>query len=298
MKYIVAVSGGVDSVVLLHMLKNNVLDGFGESDEYIVAHFDHGIRTESSEDSAFVGQLAKEYGLDFECEQANLGKDCSEDHARRERYDFLRQCCKKYNASAIVLAHHQDDVIETVVINIIRGTGWRGLSSLRSTDKLCRPLLNFSKQQLVDYAKQHSLAWVEDATNNDEKYLRNYIRHQVIPKAESKDHDFMTHVHKYISKSNTQREEIDSLLNEVTESLVGGDGYEIQRYEFVMLPTSVAKEIIYTVLLKLNPDWHPNSLQMTRALHFGKTARIGTRLEVGDGLVIESKKHSLEFKKY
>lgn len=298
MKYIVAVSGGVDSVVLLHMLENRALPDFSEQAQFIVAHFDHGIREGSGDDAVFVRELAKEYDYSFELYRANLGKNCSEEQARQERYDFLRQCSKKYNASGIVLAHHRDDVVETVILNLIRGTGWRGLSSLRSNAELRRPLLSFSKQQLIDYAKQHHLTWVEDATNTDEKYLRNYIRHRLIPKAESRDTNFITHILTCISKSTTQREEIDGMLDKITASFVNGEGYNIRRYEFVMMPTSVVKEITYFVLLKLNPDWHPSSMQITRALHFGKTARVGTQLQVGDGLILESKKHTLEFKKY
>ncbi|HEX6258362.1 MAG TPA: tRNA lysidine(34) synthetase TilS, partial [Candidatus Saccharimonadales bacterium] len=122
--YVVAVSGGVDSIVLLDMLAGQA--GL----ELIVAHFDHGIRQDSTEDAEFVRAAAQRYSLPFELGQATLGPGASEEAARTARYSFLRSIAKKYQAR-IVTAHHADDVIETIAINVARGTGWRGLVSLR-----------------------------------------------------------------------------------------------------------------------------------------------------------------------
>jgi tRNA(Ile)-lysidine synthase len=127
--YIVAVSGGVDSVVLLHLLSKTDC-------KLVVAHFDHGIRHNSHDDAAFVKSLAASYGLAYEEEKANLGPSASEDTARKARYAFLRRVTNTYHAKAIATAHHQDDVIETSIINILRGTG-RNMLNKKST--LYRP---------------------------------------------------------------------------------------------------------------------------------------------------------------
>jgi tRNA(Ile)-lysidine synthase len=102
--YIVAVSGGVDSIALLHMLTKTT------DHEIIVAHFDHGIREDSADDAAFVRSLATEYGFPFETLREELGPDTSEETARNRRYEFLRGIAKKYNGQ-IVTAHHADDVV-------------------------------------------------------------------------------------------------------------------------------------------------------------------------------------------
>lgn len=168
MRYVLAISGGVDSVVLLDRLAKS-----GEH-ELIVAHFDHGIRPDSAADARFVMALAKQYGLVFIGKREELGQSASEERARSRRYAFLRQVAKEQNAR-LVTAHHSDDVIETVAINLVRGTGWRGLAVLDAPD-ITRPLLTKTKQEIRDYALEHRLEWVEDSTNGETRYLRNRIR--------------------------------------------------------------------------------------------------------------------------
>ena len=167
-KYVVAVSGGVDSVVLLDILSKQ------PDLELIVAHFDHGVRFDSGIDAIFVAGLAKKYGLKFELKREELGPDVSEDVARTRRYDFLRSVAKKHNAQ-LVTAHHADDVIETIAINLLRGTGWRGLAVLDSD--VVRLLTGVKKSEIIDYANDHKLMWHDDSTNFENKYLRNRVRH-------------------------------------------------------------------------------------------------------------------------
>ena len=166
MKKILAVSGGIDSVVMLHM--------FRDDPDVVVAHFDHGIRPNSRDDCDFVEQLANSYGRPFFAKHAKLGANCSEETARKARYDFLRQLAKEQNGQ-IYTAHHRDDLVETVVINYLRGTGWRGLAPLNNSD-IVRPLINMTKKDIYRYATEHDLRFREDQTNSDETYLRNRVR--------------------------------------------------------------------------------------------------------------------------
>ena len=168
MKKILAVSGGIDSVVMLHCLKD---------EKPIVAHFDHGIRPNSGEDAKFVERLAYEYGLQFELGSAKLGEDCSEADARAARYDFLRDLAAKNNG-AICVAHHADDVLESIVINLIRGTGWRGLAPM-SAPGIERPLLSWHKSDIYRYATEHGLSFRQDQTNTEGDYLRNRVREKL-----------------------------------------------------------------------------------------------------------------------
>ena len=175
--YVVAVSGGVDSAALLDMLAKSE----NQEVNFIVAHFDHGIRSTSENDTKFVADLATRYGFSFVSERVDLGANSSEELARNARYDFLLRTKEKYNARAIILAHHKDDIVETMIFNILRGTGIRGLCSLKSTPLLIRPLLSKTKKEIVDYANTRNLNWIEDSTNQDTKYKRNYIRHIILP---------------------------------------------------------------------------------------------------------------------
>ncbi len=175
--YLVAVSGGVDSVALLDVLvKGN------PGSRLVVAHFDHGIRPNSSKDALFVKNLADRYGLDFIGRRAELGEGTSEATAREARYGFLFQAKEEIVAESLITAHHLDDFLETVVLNFHRGCKRRGLVSLQSGEKILRPLLRISKEKIMDYAQENQLGWVEDATNRDFKHLRNYIRHEIMPK--------------------------------------------------------------------------------------------------------------------
>lgn len=143
-------------------------------DEFVVAHFDHGIRSESKKDAEFVGGLAKKHGAVFELGQARLGAQASEEMARKARYSFLKKLEKKYAPAKVVTAHHQDDLVETVVMNLVRGTGWRGLAPMSA--ELERPLLGLSKVELTEYAIANNLGWIEDETNYGDRYFRNRVR--------------------------------------------------------------------------------------------------------------------------
>lgn len=225
-KYILAVSGGIDSVVLLDMMSKL------PSHQLVVAHFDHGIRPDSHRDAEFVRTLAKKYGHDFELAREELGANASEDLARRRRYKFLRQLSKKYQAP-IVTAHHADDVVETIAINHVRGTGWRGLAVLDSD--IVRPLLDKTKAELKDYAKKQGLTWREDSTNASDAYLRNRIRRKldkIEPAEKQKIHTLRQH---QLKLKRDIEQEVKQLV---------GDGPEYSRYFFTHMPNITAIECL------------------------------------------------------
>ena len=120
MKKVLAVSGGVDSMVMLDFACHRY-----SVDEIVVAHFDHGIRAHSIEDAEFVGKVASEYGVEFRMEKVALGEGASEAAAREQRYAFLEKVANEAGGE-IWTAHHLDDLVETVAINLLRGTGWIG----------------------------------------------------------------------------------------------------------------------------------------------------------------------------
>lgn len=206
-EYVIAVSGGVDSMVLLDLAAKQ------KSVKLIVAHFDHGIHNKSAAYCKFVAIRAKNMELEFASEKGNLGSKTSEATARKARYEFLNKVKNKSGADAIITAHHQDDLIETILINIIRGTGRKGLASLRSDSKLIRPLLNRSKKRILDYATNHKIVWREDPTNTDEKYLRNYLRLKILPKMSLKTRQKLL---KIADENKFRNEEIKEIINSMT----------------------------------------------------------------------------------
>lgn len=202
-RYVVAVSGGIDSVCLLDMM--------AKSKEYdlIVAHYDHGIRLNSQADMVFVSQLAKGKKLKFVSVNGKLGQYANEDRARRARYEFLFQVKQEVEAQAIITGHHLDDRLETLVINLIRGTGRLGVGSINETETIKRPLLKLNRVELISYAHQHNLSWREDSTNQDNYYLRNYIRLKVIPRLSEQDKQSFV---KLMDQQTDINHEIDQLI--------------------------------------------------------------------------------------
>jgi tRNA(Ile)-lysidine synthase len=214
LRLILAVSGGIDSVVMLHSLA--AADGFAEADssELIVAHFEHGIRDDSMADARFVAELAGNYGLKFELGIANLGKDVNEADARTARWNFLKDLQKQHDA-AVATGHHLDDILETQIINLLRGSGRRGLSVLKQTDLFKRPLINRTKQNIYEYAAENNLEFVEDSTNHSMKYLRNRVRNSHIPRLNRNQQ-----LHELLSSVDAINKQIDLDLSVAYERLV------------------------------------------------------------------------------
>ncbi|MEI6321970.1 MAG: tRNA lysidine(34) synthetase TilS [bacterium] len=190
-KLILAVSGGADSVALLHLLLEAGLKNL------VVAHFNHHLRgTHSRADAAFVKRLAKRHSLPFELGSADVRKLSKEKQlsietaAREARYTFLVSVAKHHRTRYLILAHHADDQVETCLFNFIRGSGAAGLAGMkphseRSIDgitlKLQRPLLDIRKQQLLTYLAERNLKHREDETNAIADTSRNKIRLKLLP---------------------------------------------------------------------------------------------------------------------
>lgn len=275
--YIIAVSGGVDSVVLLDVLskrKDLIL---------IVAHYDHGIRDDSADDRRFVHKLAQVYGLPFEYGEGRLGPTASEAVAREARYRFLRKIQEKYDAAAVITAHHQDDLIETAIVNMLRGTGRKGLTSLASRTGIVRPLLGVPKRELVEFARTNSLEWREDSTNQDTKYLRNYVRHSLAPLL---THEQRKKLLKLIEKQHSINIQLDGLLSAKVESP------ELPRRWFTGLPHEVAREAM-AAWLRYNGLREFDKPAIERAVIGAKTARPGKKIAIKKNRFIEVGKDKL-----
>lgn len=231
-KYVVAVSGGVDSVVLLDVLSKD------KNLQLIVAHFDHGIRQDSAKDVTFVKALAKKYQLKFYSKREELGRHASEATARKHRYNFLDEAIKKTKFNAIVTAHHQDDVIETALLNLLRGTKRKGLVSLKSTDKIKRPLLKTSKDQILQYARENKLEWREDSTNSDLKYKRNQVRSNI---KKSLNQNIRQNTIALLGRIQSQNAAIDQLVNEY---LMNQPDNTLNRSEINAMQLPEASEIV------------------------------------------------------
>ena len=256
MKYILAVSGGVDSVTLLDLVAHGkIFPDAKFPNDFVLAHFEHGIRgNESKKDAEFVRDLAGKYNMGFVLGEGNLPPDCNEETARGKRYEFLQKVAAchsepveessersfdfaQYDA-LIVTAHHRDDLIETIVMNLIRGTGWRGLAPMNNL-QILRPLLNLSKFEIVNYALENGLNWVEDATNFSPNYFRNRVRDFLIHVPENDKQKLL----RLYEKQRELRSEIEQEINNFC--CAGATEQSLSRYFLTMIDEDSAMEILY-----------------------------------------------------
>ena len=179
---IIACSGGVDSVVLAHLCARSGVD-------FALAHCNFNLRGEDSdEDQRFVGALSDHLGVRFFTESfdteafASRTKQSIQMAARELRYQWFGDLLNDEGYMWLLTAHHLDDTLETFLINLSRGTGIEGLTGIpREADKVLRPLLPFTRGQILEFASENGIDWREDHSNEDTKYLRNKIRHELVP---------------------------------------------------------------------------------------------------------------------
>lgn len=201
-KVIIAVSGGVDSMVLLHLMQSISED---RRPEIIVAHINHKLRPESIQEEVLVRELAKRYGLEchshiwLESEHPSSG---IEEAARNVRYTFLKEVMAKTAAHIVMTAHHQDDQVETILMKLVRGSSLQQMTGIEEAQsfgqgQLMRPLLSFMKEELYAYAETNSLAYIEDQSNQTLDYTRNRFRNAIIPLLKEENQQFNTHINQF-----------------------------------------------------------------------------------------------------
>ena len=182
---VVACSGGPDSMCLLDLV-TKLKDELNLN--IIVAHVNHKLRSESEEEAKMVENYAKENNITFELLEITdyINGNFSEEDARKRRYNFFNEIIKKYQASALLTAHHGDDLIETILMRLTRGSnlsGYIGIKEISQTDnyKTLRPLLTITKDEIVNYLKENNVPYRLDKTNEELKHTRNRYRHIVLP---------------------------------------------------------------------------------------------------------------------
>jgi tRNA(Ile)-lysidine synthase len=188
-RWLVGVSGGLDSMALLHLLKE---EGFKD---VVVCHLDHGLRgRESAGDARFVKRVAGKMGFKVEVAKADVrkmmgeGGESLETAARRARHEFFGECGKVHRCGRLLLAHHADDQAETVLWNLMRGShGCRGMRVSREMKlggremEVIRPLLGLRKMDLREWMESHGFKWREDASNAECDVVRNRLRNEALP---------------------------------------------------------------------------------------------------------------------
>lgn len=281
---IVAVSGGIDSVTLLHALRGLQSQlGCGLH----VATFDHGLRgAASAADAAFVKDLAAQWGL-----PASLGQADPHDFpnhlnletaARQARYTFLVQTAVQHGARWIVLGHNRDDQAETVLMHFLRGAGLAGLRGMLPLSRLgeghlhpdadpelldaldelrvLRPLLELPRAEIAAYAAEHRLDYREDATNADPTFFRNRLRHEILPLLESFNPNLRERLARTAAALQADYDLLQSMVEEAAESLVDwgeteeGEIVYVDKPAFLALSPAIQRHLLRHLVFELAPD--------------------------------------------
>jgi len=278
-KLLLAISGGLDSVALTHIFLELKLD-------ISLAHCNFNLRSEESdEDEKFVINLSKDLDLEvfiqnFETEEYAKENQLSIQMAARElRYKWFKDLADQLNFDFIITAHHADDNLETFLINLTRGTGLIGLSGIPEVnDKVIRPLLPFSREEIENYAIKRQLKWREDSSNNSTKYLRNALRLEVIPMLKKLNPQLIQN----FKSTQFNLQEASDIINDAT----------LKIHKKIV---SVEGEIIKFKIKKLKKLQHPKAYlyQLLKGYNFTEWDDIINLLDAQSGKQVMSKTHRL-----
>ncbi len=221
-RVLACVSGGVDSMTLLHLLYRH----FGEG-RVIVAHCNFMLRGgQSDAETAMVIRTAESLNVEYEVKHFDTKAICAQSGesiqmaARRVRYEWFEEVASKHNCTKIAIAHHSDDSTETFFINLLRGTGLRGLTGIgRSRERIIRPLLFASRSDIESYALKHAVEYMTDSSNHNQEYLRSRLRYDILPRFEGASSGFGSMMGSNIERLSAAQRFIDSQIGRITEEL-------------------------------------------------------------------------------
>ena len=233
-------------MALLHYLINNY------KDKIIVAHINHNVRKQSNTEELFLSNYCKDNNITFECMKITEYKENNfENEARKKRYKFYKEILTKYNSSYLFLAHHADDLMETIIMKITRGSninGYAGIKKISYQDNyyIVRPFLDYTKQDILEYIKKYNITYYDDYTNNDITYTRNRIRHNIIPLLKKEDINIHKKFIKYSNTLNEYNDYINYEVNNIIKDIYTNNTLYLDKFN-IMHPF-IKKNILYHIL--------------------------------------------------
>lgn len=249
---VAAISGGPDSMLLIELfLKYRKLNDFN----LIVAHVNHNLRDESVKEKEDLEKYCLKNNLKFEYYEIEKRKDkpLTEVEARNIRYEFFDDLMKKYSATYLATAHHGDDLVETVMMKIVRGSSLRGYSgfsqiSEKNGYKIIRPLISLTKKEIIDYLDKEKIGYAIDNTNCDEKYTRNRFRLNVLPFLKTEEKNVHLKFKKFSDTLSMYDDYVKKNANIAMQNVYLNN--ELKVDEFKKLDLVIKREIISIILEK------------------------------------------------
>ncbi len=249
---VIATSGGPDSMCLLSIL-NSLKDKYKL--KLICAHVNHGLRSESEKEKNFVENYCVINNIIFEYMKIDkyTNNKFSESEGRKKRYNFFNELMTKYQAKYLMTAHHGDDLIETIMMRIVRGSNLKGYAGiLQINNNIVRPLLYVSKKDILDYLREHNIEYVVDKSNDDEKYTRNRYRKQLLPFLKKED----INVHLKFLKYSQELQEYNDYINKIVLDKLNRiyKNNKINIKELLKEDKFIVKKIIEYVIIEIQRE--------------------------------------------
>lgn len=282
---LVALSGGIDSMVLLHLLRSLPAPW---KLELHAAHFDHRMRPESGADAAWVRGVCRAWEVPVTIGAAR-GELHGQAAARAARYEFLEETATRIGADRIATAHQADDQSETVLFRIARGTGLRGLAGIPPRrGRIVRPLLPFDRAEIEEYARRWRVPYREDPTNIGVDYTRNYLRHEVLPRLERVAPGAARSLRRLAAHAREEVELRELLLDTIEPRVVeyqNDDLIELARGALLSYHPRVRGALLRRLVRRLGSS--PGRAATRILVEFAETARSGSRIDIAGGIRAE-----------
>ena len=231
---VIGLSGGPDSMCLLNLLIN-----LNKSIRIVCAHINHNIRKESIKELEFVKEYCDKKNVIFETttfEKKSETTEYNEQELREKRYEYFSKVIKKYNAQYLFTAHHGDDLVETILMRITRGSNLKGYCGFQTETqkegyKIIKPLIYTTKKDIEEYNKENNIPFVVDKTNNEDKHTRNRYRHNVLPFLKSENENVHLKYLKFSKELNKYYTYVDKLIQEEINKRYHKNILEITDYD-------------------------------------------------------------------
>ena len=292
---VIGVSAGPDSMCLLDLLQK-------KTTKIVVCHINHNVRKESIEEEEYITKYCQDKNIILEKTTINNYQENNfENEARKKRYMFYEEILKKYNSKTLLLAHHGDDLIETILMKISRGSNLEGYAGIKEISnvknyQIIRPLLKYTKEDIINYNKSNNIKYYNDSSNQSTNYTRNRYRKYILPKL--KDENKLVHkkfikfseeldgASKFINKY------VDNLLNKYYSNYVLDITYLINEEDYIL------KKVIYSVLYKVYKENinEINDQNITSIMKIIRSKKPNLSIDLKNNIIAVKKYNSLEIK--
>ena len=302
---IIALSGGADSLgllLLLHDLQPQL------QVKLHAAILNHGIRPEAKQEGAYVKTITKKLGIELHSGFRNVPQIAQEKGgglelaARITRYEFLAEVAQKYGASKIVTGHHADDQAETILLHLIRGTGLKGLGGMHMISpmpysdgslELVRPLLHVTHQQLLDYCAHHQVQPIDDLSNQDTEFSRNFLRQRVMPLLKELNPKLVATMSRTAETVNQDVTYFDAIVSELLQD--HNDYILVDRKAYQDVAEVIQRRIVLEAVLRLGGE--PSHERILEGVRIGTSGEVGKIVEFAAGVRLRVDYETLIFER-